>query len=141
MQVPKHDPPSSNRRPRVGPVLLPASGRSGPTPHWPLVGRIDPVVMIRWEQLWSTPQAVAWERMGTATALMVARYCLMVVAAESPDSTAALLAQVVALEDRLGLSPKAMRMLLWQIAPDEVAERRGGRSEGVRERLRAVETG
>jgi hypothetical protein len=103
-----------------------------------LVGAVDPLVAMAWGQMWSTPQAVVWERMGTATARVVARYCLMLVAAESPDATAALLAQVVALEDRLGLSPKAMRMLLWQIAVDEVGEQRVDRAS-VRGRLRAVE--
>lgn len=51
--------------------------------------------------------------------------------------TPALLAQVTILEDRLGLTPKALRMLMWQIAPDEVAERRQ-ESAGARGRIKAV---
>jgi phage terminase small subunit len=43
------------------------------------------------------------------------------------------------LEDRLGLTPKAMRMLMWQVAPDEVAEKREqAPTESARGRIRAV---
>lgn len=88
-----------------------------------------------WAQLWATPQAQAWEQMGWTRT--VARYCRVMVAAEKPDANAALLAQVTALEDRLGLTPKSMRLLLWQIAVDEVAEKRA-KSEGARGRIKAV---
>jgi hypothetical protein len=137
VQIPKTDP--IRRNARVGPLMLPASGRQGPVPRWPLPGHEDPFELAAWAQLWATPQAAAWENLGWTRT--VARYCRVMVAAERPDATAALLAQATSLEDRLGLTPRSMRMLLWQIAPDEVAEKRGGRSEGVRERLRAVETG
>ena len=90
-----------------------------------------------WAQLWRTPQAVAWERLGWTRT--VARYCRVMVAAESRDATAALLAQAVALEDRLGLTPKAMRLLLWQIATDEVATKRDDSPQrGARGRIKAV---
>jgi hypothetical protein len=59
------------------------------------------------------------------------------VAAEAKNATAALLAQAVALEDRLGLTPKSMRMLLWQIATDEVAEKRT-EATSARGRIKAV---
>jgi hypothetical protein len=42
------------------------------------------------------------------------------------------------LEDRLGLTPKAMRLLLWEIASDELAERRPVDTSDVRQRIRAV---
>jgi hypothetical protein len=55
----------------------------------------------------------------------VARYCRVMVRAERPGATAAIQAQATSLEDRLGLTPKAMRLLLWtvedQAAPVEVA--------------------
>lgn len=57
---------------------------------------------------------------------------------EKREASAALLAQVTALEDRLGLTPKAMRLLLWEIVADEVAEKRAP-TPGVRQRIRAVE--
>lgn len=142
MQVPKEQP--ANRRRRVGPVLLPASGRKGPTPKWPLPGKEDPFEIAAWIQLWATPQAVAWETLGWTRT--VARYCRAMVAAEylaqqTPSRSASLLSQVTMMEDRLGLTPRSMRMLLWQIAPDEVAEKRDDRAQDVRKRLRAVEAG
>jgi hypothetical protein len=60
------------------------------------------------------------------------------VAAEARDAVPALLGQATALEDRLGLTPKAMRLLLWEIASDELAERRPADTSDVRQRIRAV---
>ena len=137
MQIPKANPVRRNAR--VGPLMLPASGRPGLAPRWPLPGKTDPFELAAWTQLWATPQAVAWENLGWTRT--VARYCRVMVAAERPDATAALLSQATMMEDRLGLTPRAMRMLLWQIAPDEVTEKRDDRSHDVRARLRAVETG
>lgn len=114
-QVPKFDPVRRNAR--VGPFMLPAKGREGEVPVWPLPGRQSPAEREAWVQLWSTPQAFAWETLGWTRT--VARYCRLMVRAEKLDAYAALHAQATALEDRLGLSPKSMRMLLWQIAPDE----------------------
>jgi hypothetical protein len=62
------------------------------------------------------------------------------VAAEKPDATAAIMAQASSLEDRLGLTPRSMRLLLWKIAPDEVADKRDDKPASVRGRLRAVES-
>jgi hypothetical protein len=53
-----------------------------------------------------------------------------------PGAAVAQQAQVTALSDRLGLTPKAMRMLLWEIVVDEVGEHRG--SSGARGRVKAV---
>ena len=49
-----------------------------------------------------------------------------------------LLAQATALEDRLGLTPKSMRMLLWEITADEVGEKRGETASDARSRIKAV---
>lgn len=70
----------------------------------------------------------------------IARYCRLLVRAEDPDATAAIQAQTTALEDRIGLSPKSMRLLLWEVTSDEVAEKRSEptRSADVRKRIRAV---
>ncbi|HEY9418381.1 MAG TPA: hypothetical protein VIQ30_26765 [Pseudonocardia sp.] len=131
--APKIDP--TRRNARTGPLLLPAAGRSGEPPSWPLPGRMNAAEREAWAQLWATPQAVAWEQLGWTRT--VARYCRVMVAAEKRGAPAQMLAQAVALEDRLGLTPKAMRMLLWQIATDEVAEKRE-QTGGARGRIRAV---
>ena len=132
---PAHDPVRRNAR--SGPVSLPAEGRKGDPPDWPLAELPTADEWAAWEQLWATPQAVAWERLGWTRT--VARYCRVMVAAEERGANAALLAQAVALEDRLGLTPKSMRMLLWQIVDDEVtAKRAAKKASGARERIKAV---
>lgn len=125
----------ARRNARVGPLKLPATGRSGRPPKWPLPGDTSLDESTAWGELWATPQAVAWERLGWTRT--VARYCRLMVAAEQSGASAALLAQVTSLEDRLGLTPKAMRLLLWEIASDEVEEKRQ-QSKGARGRIKAV---
>lgn len=130
-------PPKSNpvrRNARSGPLQLPAEGRKGPTPQWPLAGGADEDEAQAWSDLWATPQAVAWERLGWTRT--VARYCRVMVEAEKKGASAQLLGQVTTLEDRLGLTPKAMRMLLWEVVSDEVAEQR--KTTSVRKRIKAV---
>lgn len=114
---PKPDAVRRNARPGV--TMLPVQGRNGDAPAWPLelVNRAE---LELWAELWATPQAVAWERLGWLR--IVARYCRVAIVAESLDKDA--MSEARQLEDRLGLTPKAMRMLMWQIAPDEVAEKR-----------------
>ena len=119
-----------------GPTKLPAEGRSGEAPRWPLPGRQTAAEADGWAELWSTPQAVAWEVLGAGCAREVARYCRLRTAAEKPNATAAQQAQVTALADRLGLTPKAMRLLLWEIVADEVTEQRQATREPPR--IRAV---
>lgn len=131
--APKFDP--ARRNARSGPQRLPAEGRSGPPPAWPLPGRTTAGERDAWVQLWCTPQAVAWERLGWTRT--VARYCRAMVRAEKVDASPPLLGQVTALEDRLGLTPKAMRLLLWEIVSDEMAEKRQ-ESTDVRARIKAV---
>jgi len=134
MQTPKFNP--SNQKKRVGPLLLPAGGRKGPTPMWPLQTSASAEELAHWARLWRKPQAVVWEEQELDE--IVARYCRIAVAASQVDATAALMAQASSLEDRLGLTPRAMRMLLWQIAPDEVAQRRDEDAKSARERMKAV---
>jgi len=67
----------------------------------------------------------------------VARYCRLAVSCDDASAPASLHAQATALADRLGLTPKAMRLLLWEITADEVAEHRQT-GEGVRGRIKAV---
>ena len=124
---PPPKPDAVRRNVRVGLVLLPAGGRQGATPPWPLPGKQSAAEREAWAQLWATPQAQAWESLGWVRT--VARYCRLMVRAEKVDAYAALHAQTTALEDRLGLNPAGMRRNLWQIAPDEVAEKRAEKAE------------
>lgn len=129
---PKQEPVRRNAR--VGPIKLPAEGRPGDAPPWPLPGRKLKAEMSAWAELWATPQAVAWEQLGWTRT--VARYCRAMVQAEKPGAPAPLLGQVTALEDRLGLTPKSMRLLLWEVVVDEVTEQR--QASDARSRIRAV---
>lgn len=132
-QPPKFDP--ARRNVRSGPVKLPAEGRQGDAPPWPLPGRTSAAERSAWAALWATPQAVAWERLGWTRT--VARYCRIMIMAERPGALPAVMAQATSLEDRLGLTPKAMRLLLWEIVADEIAEQREAPSD-VRSRIKAV---
>lgn len=113
--APKIDP--ARRNARSGVRKLPASGRQGKAPTWPLTGKLSQVEQIAWRELWATPQAVAWEELGWTRT--VARYCRVMVQAEDLYAEATTRAEARQLEDRLGLTPKAMRMLLWEIVPDD----------------------
>lgn len=94
-------------------VQLPAEGRTGPTPKWPLKGRTP----AGWVDLWRTPQAVMWEQQGNE--LLVARYLKLRNLIQNPDSledvNAASWGELRQLEDRLGLSPMAMKRLMWEV--------------------------
>ena len=132
MNPPKMDPARGTRG--RGVLVLPAEGRKGDTPDWPLPGAAEPAERKLWRDLWRTPQAVEWERQGWTR--VVARYVRCALAAEHMERDA--MAEARQLEDRLGLTPKAMRLLLWTIATDEVAEKRQEASQTARTRIRAV---
>lgn len=105
--------PTDQRRRRNAPsantVKLPATGRSGPPPAWPL----DSEQPSFWAELWASPQAVAWERAGWIR--MIARYASLVVATEQESCPALIFGEVRQMEDRLGLSPMSLLRLRWEI--------------------------
>lgn len=134
--------PASELRRRNAPVAntvkLPPEGRAGTAPDWPLLGD-EPET---WQLLWNTPQAAAWERLGWTR--VVARYTHILILCEHADSmTAALLAEARQMEDRLGLTPMSMLRLRWEIAADEVAEKRTERTSPAtktRRRLKVADS-
>ena len=135
---PAPKPDAVRRNARVGPVRLPAEGRKGDPPPWPLPGDTDEGETACWSYLWTLPQAVMWEKQGMQRT--IARYVRMLREAEQPGATATIHMAVTAIEDRIGLNSKALRLLMWQVAEDEVAQKRaetGGKS--ARERLKAVD--
>ena len=89
--------------------------------------------------MWSTPQAVAWEKQGTGTIRTIARYTRMLVAAEKPGAKSTLAGEVRQLEDRLGLTPMSMLRLRWEIVADELGDAR--REQPKVARLKAVDPG
>lgn len=135
---PKPDNQRRRRNATVAMTRLPSEGRTGETPEWPLASSAayDPDL---WAELWSTPQAVAWERLGAGTVRVVARYVVLLAEADVGEPKAAM--EVRQLEDRLGLSPLAMLRLRWEVAADEVAEQRSAREADAKptRRLRVVD--
>lgn len=130
--------PADQRRRRNAPmantVKLPAEGRRGAPPKWPLDG-VTTAEKAAWKWLWSLPQAVAWERLGLVRT--VGRYTRALVRAEQMGAQTFLLGEVRQLEDRLGLNPMSMLRLRWEISTDELAEVRDDRTQPAR-RLSAI---
>lgn len=123
-------------------VTLPASGREGPPPEWPLS---DPTAreLVLWEREWRRPQAVVWEAFGLA--LEVALYVRTLVAAEGPKATAAQVLLVLRQQEHLGLSVPGLTRNRWRIGDDPAAPERGqprssSARPSARERLRAVDS-
>lgn len=116
--------PSTNPRRRnatPNTTKLPAKGRAGDPPRYPLP-RPSAAVIALWAELWATPQSVAWEQLGWVR--IVARYAKALLEAEKSKAPIGLMAEVRQLEDRLGLTPMSMLRLRWEISTDELAERR-----------------
>lgn len=146
---------------------LPSEGREGGPPlGWPLgspavyiekfengrpVKELDEAAtaerqtaeLALWDEVWSYPQAVAWERDRWRWNI-VALYVRTFLVCAGPEAKAADKASLHRFGDQLGLTPAGMRENGWQIVRDEVAPRRDGQAAGssstgkrVR-RLRAV---
>jgi hypothetical protein len=111
--------PRARRRVRNGPPVmrLPAEGRHGSAPEWPLTEASAEELEI-WSSLWRTPQSAAWPPGWTRTAARLAR---MLAQAERPGARASLLSETRQLEAALGLSPVSMARLHWEIEATEPA--------------------
>src|SRR5215212_4108907 len=111
--------PRARRRSRNGPPVmrLPAEGRQGSAPEWPLSEASAEELEI-WSSLWRTPQSAAWAPGWTRTQARLAR---MLAEAEERGARASLLSEVRQLEAALGLSPGSMARLHWQIERTEPA--------------------
>lgn len=148
---------SLHDRPRrisdVAVEILPASGRQGPPPAWPLEGQFMSEPEL-WAELWKLPHAVVWEKLHLTR--LVARYCRILVEAECGgtkrsvegdeetfvESRAITAARQAAqnLEDRLGLNPLSMRRLQWEVEAPAAAEEKKG-ADDVRTRLQLMAKG
>ena len=81
MPGPAPNPQARRRNARPAFRRLRRTGRDGELPPWP-IGRPTKAEAALWAQLWSSPQAVAWEELGWSRT--VARYARIAVLAESP---------------------------------------------------------
>ena len=97
---------------------LPAEGRTGPPPEWPLVD-VRPREWDLWRDLWTRPQAVMWETLGLD--IEVALFVRTLAEAEAPEprSDPAKLAKQYM--ESLGLTGPGLLRLRWKIGPAEQA--------------------
>lgn len=93
-------------------VTLPAEGRSGPPPPWPLTKPTARESAI-WVRLWAMPQAVEWERQSLD--LTVALYVRRLTVAERRNAPANAVTVVRQLADALGLTSPGMRANRWRL--------------------------
>lgn len=124
-------------------TILPAEGRGGVTPEWPLVEQAAREAEL-WERLWGMPQAWMWERCGQE--IEVALYVRRLGEAESPDATVSLGTLVRQMSDSLGLTTPGMRANRWRIDRSDSAETKPtepmpAAKNSARARLRAVPGG
>lgn len=104
----------SHKADAQGWVTLPADGRDGYEPAFPLADP-SPREMQLWERLWETPQATMWEQLHQE--FEVASYVRLLERAESPRSSAIVWGQVKQFAESLGLSVSGMQRNKWTIAP------------------------
>ena len=107
------------RTPSPGFRQLPYEGRIGEPPSWPL-DTPSSMELTQWQKLWTLPQATVWEQMRCedTVALYVRAYCEALL-----DANPKMLNEVRQLDSKLGLSPRSMLDLRWEIeVPEEESE-------------------
>lgn len=102
-------------------TTLPAGGREGDTPYWPLTPANNREALV-WAQLWQTPQAVAWE--ANHSEWEVAFFVRRLVQAEAHGSSSNNAVLVRQQMDSLGLTSPGMRSNRWKLSTDEVGAAR-----------------
>lgn len=137
--------------PEFNPTALPARGRGGNPPAFPLPKIVRHSLVATegkpmrvpdakagtefrrrelaiWRAVWKTPQAVAWERDSWRWPT-IAEFCrLKAIIEAEPESNAALVARLREYRNEVGLSPDGLKMNGWAIAPDQLAAKRAERS-------------
>lgn len=118
---------------------LPAGGRDGDTPAWPLPDQLAGELDL-WAKEWRRPQAVAWERNGQE--LEVALFVRALVVSEGPKASAADRNVVQRKMCDLGLTVPGLRANRWRIvdgaAPKGQVRPQGPDWQSARDRLKVV---
>lgn len=141
--------PNALRRERDGEswVSLPAAGRQGETPEWPLENHTDREATL-WEREWRRPQAIMWERNGQAEE--VAMYVRSFALAEQLNATVASRTLLRQQQEALGLSIPGLARNKWKIEAEVTApvakpapkrRSRAKASASSRERFKVVDGG
>lgn len=142
--------PTALRRNRksdaAGWQTLPAEGRLGPPPDWPLID-VQPREWDLWRNLWTRPQAVMWEHLGLH--LEVALLVRTLAEAERPEPRSDPAKLVRQYMDSLGLTTPGLLRNRWRIGPvpveqapaDEEQPKKTVRRKSARDRLKVVVDG
>jgi hypothetical protein len=101
--------------PTIPTTNLPAGGFQGPIPECPV--ELGAAGRRWWLWAWRTPQAAAWS---PGDLYVVGRRALLEDEVAKGGDVRGVSQAAVQLEDRLGLSAKAMAQLRWRIVEDEV---------------------
>jgi hypothetical protein len=121
---------------------LPAEGRRGATPPWPLSEDSEREAEL-WRAMWRRPQAVAWE--DNAQHYEVAMFVRSLAAAEDPKASVNARTLVRQQMDSLGITQPGLRSNRWRIGDAPPAKRATGTEGRSRPsagaRLRMVEGG
>lgn len=114
--------PNALRRDRpsdaAGWVSLPAAGRAGDAPAWPL-SRPTRRELELWAREWRRPQAIMWEQLGLENEVAV--YVRTLVAGEKPRATAATRTLLIRQQEALGISLPGLARNRWRIEGGTVA--------------------
>lgn len=125
MSGPPPKDPAQRRRRNATPGFrqLPAEGRLGPAPEYPLSAPL-PAELEMWSRLWALPQAVEWERIQCEdmVALYVRTYVLATSDGIASPQLQKLLAEIRQLDSKIGISPSAMQSLRWERAEPDRSE-------------------
>mgnify|MGYP001612917551 CR=1 FL=1 len=130
-----------DRKTDLGWTVLPAEGRRGPVPEWPLTEE-SPREAALWARFWAKPQAILWERNGQV--FEVALHVRCFAEAEVPAAPTSLRTLVRQQADALLLTIPAMHAARVKLSGDEVGEKRAQAAPEApprvssRSRLRAV---
>lgn len=108
-------------------TTLPAEGREGPPPDWPLT-EATPRELVLWERWWRKPEALLWGPGGLVDIDYVALTLRMFAEAEVTKASAENRKTVRLMMADLFLTQDAKDRAHIQIAADEVAEKRQQKS-------------
>ena len=124
-------------------TILPAEGRAGDPPTWPLRGQSEREAEL-WSALWAKPQAVQWEQLGQE--IEVALYVRNLAQFELPGAPVNLGTLVRQQADALGLTIPGLRSHRWKIAAgqagvnrDETAPKATMARASARDRFRVID--
>lgn len=119
-------------------TALPSEGCKRKPPAWPLSapvgeGDLDTIAALeqaRWEEVWKSPQAVAWHAQRWRW-LTVAHYVRVSVVVELGGKAADVTA-MIRLADQVGMTPAGLKENGWKIAEDQVAAKRTAKKAPAR---------